>query len=463
MTDTPSDATASMPDDSPRPRRRIRLWHIAAIVLLAIVAIPLGSRVYWQTQLRRRIKALAAAGYPTTVEQMDAWYPPLEPDRENLAELIVAVASHIDLGLSEEERELVPLIGQGQLPAPGEPLSTEMREVLNRLIDDHREALDYLYDKPLAPDCRYRLDWIEGFESGFTGLSKARQCASLLSLAAVKAFDLGDAERAIEFLVRAQTIGRSIGEVPLLWVRRSSGRCRNRVLKVLEWGLSHHSLTDAQLAQLAEAFGQDDCQEGLVRALAGMRCLVLPHLEHPKETGDNDSPSAALLDFYRAFGLAARETLIYAETIEAGIQVAQLPLSQWQSATKAIDDRVRSQVGWCLQLNYVRDEGVDILFDFVRSLASRARLDTARTALAVERYRLVRGRLPETLAGLVPEYLESVPLDPFDGAALRYQPLIKGFVVYSVGRNGWDDGGRPPKPGREWERGNWDITFTIER
>ncbi len=102
-------------------------------------------------------------------------------------------------------------------------------------------------------------------------------------------------------------------------------------------------------------------------------------------------------------------------------------------------------------------------FHLVHSLVSQARLDAARTGLAVERYRLAKGRLPETLTDLVPEYLGSVPLDPFDGAALRYQPLAKGFVVYSVGRDGWDDGGLRPDLARERREGKWDITFTIER
>jgi hypothetical protein len=52
-----------------------------------------------------------------------------------------------------------------------------------------------------------------------------------------------------------------------------------------------------------------------------------------------------------------------------------------------------------------------------------AGLRTAYVALAVERYRLAFGRLPDTLVDLVPTYLEAVPKDPFDGDELRYKKL----------------------------------------
>jgi hypothetical protein len=77
----------------------------------------------------------------------------------------------------------------------------------------------------------------------------------------------------------------------------------------------------------------------------------------------------------------------------------------------------------------------------------------ARTALAVERFRLAHGRLPESLGELVPEFLPVVPADPFDGQPLRYRVLSKGYMVYSVGDDGHDDGGRehPPATGSTYE------------
>ena len=57
-----------------------------------------------------------------------------------------------------------------------------------------------------------------------------------------------------------------------------------------------------------------------------------------------------------------------------------------------------------------------------------------------------------------------MPTDPFDGAPLRYRRFAKGYVIYSIGSDGHDDGGRE-KP-IDWKSTNkttYDITFTVER
>jgi hypothetical protein len=43
---------------------------------------------------------------------------------------------------------------------------------------------------------------------------------------------------------------------------------------------------------------------------------------------------------------------------------------------------------------------------------------------------------------LIPEFLDKVPTDPYDGKPLRYRRLDDGVVVYSIGRDGKDDGGK---------------------
>jgi type II secretory pathway pseudopilin PulG len=93
-----------------------------------------------------------------------------------------------------------------------------------------------------------------------------------------------------------------------------------------------------------------------------------------------------------------------------------------------------------------------------------ARVRLATTALAIERFRLAQGRLPENLNGLTPQFLSAVPSDPFDGASLRYHRLAKSYVIYSVGRDGHDNGGREqPSDAKSSDKAGYDITFTVER
>ena len=60
--------------------------------------------------------------------------------------------------------------------------------------------------------------------------------------------------------------------------------------------------------------------------------------------------------------------------------------------------------------------------------------------LAMRRFELGKGRLPAALDELVPQYLSSVPLDPFDGAPMRWNAAKQ--IVYSVGSDLDDDGGK---------------------
>jgi hypothetical protein len=58
-------------------------------------------------------------------------------------------------------------------------------------------------------------------------------------------------------------------------------------------------------------------------------------------------------------------------------------------------------------------------------------------------YRAEHGQPPATLDELVPRYLKTLPLDPFSGKPLIYRPQGTNWLLYSVGPDGVDDGGKP--------------------
>jgi hypothetical protein len=79
-----------------------------------------------------------------------------------------------------------------------------------------------------------------------------------------------------------------------------------------------------------------------------------------------------------------------------------------------------------------------------------AQLRMARLSCALERYRRTHGRYPGKLEDLVPAFLPSVPLDPGDGKPMRYQPLPEGgYLLYSIGADGRDEGGSSGQEMRE--------------
>ncbi|HOF88795.1 MAG TPA: hypothetical protein PLZ36_11945 [Armatimonadota bacterium] len=70
--------------------------------------------------------------------------------------------------------------------------------------------------------------------------------------------------------------------------------------------------------------------------------------------------------------------------------------------------------------------------------------------LALRAYRLEHGRHPASLSALVPDYLSAVPRDAFAMAGPpRYSLTTTGYLLYSVGPDGRDDGGVPSMDGQE--------------
>jgi hypothetical protein len=86
-----------------------------------------------------------------------------------------------------------------------------------------------------------------------------------------------------------------------------------------------------------------------------------------------------------------------------------------------------------------------------------------RLEVAIHRYRADRGVFPVSLEQLTPRYIRVVPPDPFTGAArkpLHYSltPKLPGFVLYSVGSDTADSGGRA---GRYPDDAGFDIVAGV--
>ncbi len=73
---------------------------------------------------------------------------------------------------------------------------------------------------------------------------------------------------------------------------------------------------------------------------------------------------------------------------------------------------------------------------------TQARAGATRLGLALEAYKRDHGAYPIYLDVPAPDYIGEMPEDPFTGEPYVYRREGGGFVVYSVGSNGRDDDGR---------------------
>jgi uncharacterized protein (DUF2267 family) len=77
-------------------------------------------------------------------------------------------------------------------------------------------------------------------------------------------------------------------------------------------------------------------------------------------------------------------------------------------------------------------------------LQDRNRLwcELSKLAFSLEAYRAERGEYPPRLGDLAPKYAAEIPQDIFSGSDLHYRREGSGYLLYSVGMNGRDDGSR---------------------
>jgi hypothetical protein len=96
-------------------------------------------------------------------------------------------------------------------------------------------------------------------------------------------------------------------------------------------------------------------------------------------------------------------------------------------------------------------------------LRGTARLRSLAVGIACERFRQANGRWPKELAEIPKSILAEVPRDPYVDAPLIYRVLPDGIVIYSVGEDRTDDGGKltysNPKPGEDVGARLWSPEF----
>jgi hypothetical protein len=79
---------------------------------------------------------------------------------------------------------------------------------------------------------------------------------------------------------------------------------------------------------------------------------------------------------------------------------------------------------------------------YYADMKRQAQLRCMAALLAAERSRIKHNRPLTGWNELVPAYFAEIPNDPYDDQPIRWTHADQGFILYSVGRNQVDDGGR---------------------
>jgi hypothetical protein len=458
-----SDEGTDLSSRSARSRRRWGKWFwiIVLILPLAGTIYFVNLRHHWRAEFHRRIEAIRAAGCPVTGKELDAWYP-WPQGGENAAGWITGAATLHHKLRQEYSRLLERIVSRsGERPDPNQPLPEDIGDLLERYVRENVKALEMLHGATSFVECRYPIDLSQGSGVGMPHIADVREGCLLLCAEAVLCAEEGDPNGATRAIEAALHVACSLDQEPIMLSHLVYMEGVSWAAAALEWVLNAVPFTEEQLARLHRAFSGIHANDALLRAVMGDRCLLLGAFEKPKVLSRrrfSKVPPIALLEVYDAVGLAAREGIIFLDYLDECLRIAHLPAFQRPAAIGAAEAHYgRSRKGVLLGLVDTRSMPAMIGYE----LKHVAQLEIARTLLVVERYRLAHGSLPKTLDQLVPGCLAAVPEDPFDGAPLRYKRLHRGFLVYSVGEDRTDDGGREEPRKKQGE--TYDLVFRVER
>ncbi|MBM4029327.1 MAG: hypothetical protein FJ280_28615 [Planctomycetes bacterium] len=444
-----------------RVRGRRRRWfpYAALTVLLAGGIFYAGLRCHWRWDLRRRVGAVRAAGCPVTLAELDAWYPRPESSENAALWIVEATAVYREPADESDGWDLWFLVRD---PPTGrtEPLDGRFRALLTRHIAANAQPLKLLHEAAGMEESRYPIDLTQDVGGGASHHGAVVRACALLSVEAVHHVESANPADGVRSIRAALAVADSLRAEPCQLSQANRVLAQSLALSALERALNRAVLTDAQLASLSQAVTKAHRPEAWRRALAGLQCTLLAYREHPERLG-LERPSSLIVDAYGTLGLLERGSVVFLKLMDESLALRQLPAHRRMAVARVLEEKW----GDALRTFFRVGGPTSVIRQAIeQELTETAQLAVAHTALAVERYRLAWGRLPGSLEDLVPDYLQETPRDPFDGSPLRYRRLKPGFVVYSVGPDETDHGGKERASAKERKAGEThDLVFRVER
>jgi hypothetical protein len=456
---------------SPERQTRRRLWRkllgitlsLAVLALLTALVRHLVDTHMAQRELDETIATVSAVEPLATMTDLEAARS-VVADKDNSALPVRGSAQH--LPANWPSREMTEWFTRLTPQSCHEPANQVRLQAELRGLDG---ALQDVRQLPDLPQGRFPIVWSPDFVSTpLDHLPQTRAVAALLELDATRRAQEGDIHGSLRSLRGVLNVGRALADEPTVPSQLARTTCLSAALRGLERTMAQGVSDEADLRQMQQLLEDEARQLMLLVAARGARAGIhqlFVALENGDRTLDDlaGGPRPTGLDAVEEMANTrlGRPRILEAHAcslryVTRLIEIGQLAAEQWLAATDQLE----------------RDfaDPPPIASMLIKTLASlprtccrnQARLRCASTALAAERYRLKHGKWPESIDQLCPAFLAAVPLDPYDGKPLRLRVLQDGIVIYSVGPDREDNGGKLDRvllvtPGTDLGFQLWDV------
>jgi hypothetical protein len=337
-------------------------------------------------------------------------------------------------------------------------LNSEQERVLRAELIRIGATIEMARRLPEFPYGRFPLKWTKDFVSTpFLHRMPARWVAGILTYdARLRAHD-GDVAGALQDVRSILHASRAIGDEPTLQSQLIRIACDTLAVKALENSLACGRVSERQLAELQKELEIEAQTPFFLTGIRGERAgydAVLEKIQQGEfslseyhrfmiRTGGILIPWGMVAELTPSYYLKFVTTYLDPQSERAEVlqlmnelvEIGKLPAPEMTTVMNA------KEKVWVQDKPY-RSNLVFQANRYVSAdIRAKAILRTAYTALAVERFNLANGRWPDNLQETVPSYLQSVPIDPFDGAPLRMVQKGSAIVIYSLSQDRVDQGG----------------------
>jgi hypothetical protein len=353
------------------------------------------------------------------------------------------------------------------------------------------------YDGPIAelraasqlPAARYPVNYDSEspWEIYLPHLAPLKTCAQTLRLRSVAELQDSQPQQALDDVCLGLQLSDKVRNEPILISHLVRIAMVQLMLQPVWEGLAQHRWSEAQLVTLDAELATVDFFPGYRLALHGelggqsgeMALIrrrpqrIFDLMNMTDRNGNNTGASAlnevtihVIPDGWLYQSELRSERLVmddYLPAADASSRTFSPDLVRRGDAAVVADSQAPGMLNW-----YVR-----IMLQGLGKVATKfaygqTAVNLARTAVALERYRLAHGEYPETLDPLAPRFIPSVPLDVIGGQPLKYHRQTDGrFLLYSIGWNETDDGGKivvekGSTPGLDLAQGDWVWAYPAE-
>jgi hypothetical protein len=337
----------------------------------------------------------------------------------------------------------IGLLGEGD-GLPGwfaesvEPGTEPDHPVLRAFMADQADVLDLVAQAAALPEFRPPLNGLNYYEWPTPDLTGYRRLAILLVLAARDAALSGDAQVALERLDQLRRMAGHIAQGPVLISHVLADSIDSMRLRSLEYLMATREIPSAALKGLLappmalsslERFHRALCREaqGL---LHGFTVTAATPDIHALD-GQNPSPLGApnaVTRMWRAYFLP--------DDLRAARDIITRQMCLPVDSFTALEANLAA-IGAAREAGQMGILSGIAAPDFTDALSLAMRHDALEKlgalALATTVFRDARGHWPTDVDDLVPAFIPSVPIDPFDGEPLKLKVTNGGVELYSVG------------------------------